>query len=166
MALLFTAPAQPNRLRTLLSERPAKPLQPTSNGSQCVFQPLSWHASTSSWCFMRFLALASSMRSSQGTVSSSMINCFVDPDVMIMSGRSNAGMMYCGNFSCLLRSTCSCQSEAVYRRPALVLGCGQGFSPALTKAMGFLGAWYCLLVPVAVTMLPATALSTWSWRQQ
>lgn len=165
IAFLLAFPVMPRFLNTLQSDRPANPLQPTSIGSQRVCQPCLLHSSTSSWYLARFLSLASSMRSSQGTLSSNKISCLVESENIITSGRSLVDIILVGIFSCFPRSTSICQSVAVVRRPDFALGCGRAFSPALRNLM-LLGLWWPLMVLMAVAMLSASALSTWSWRQR
>lgn len=48
--------------------------------------------------------------SAQGTVSSSMIRCFEDSEMMIMSDQRDVFVMCSGN-SCFPRSMCSCNQE-------------------------------------------------------
>lgn len=45
ITFLFASPVIPNSLNTLQSDRPANPLQPTSEGSQRVCQPCLLHSS-------------------------------------------------------------------------------------------------------------------------
>jgi len=68
MALRLLAPVMPSVLSALQRDCPANPLHPTSMGSHLARHPLLRHSSTSSAYFVLFLA--SSMRFSQGTVSS------------------------------------------------------------------------------------------------
>ncbi len=114
----------------------------------------------------RFLSLASSIRSSQGTVSSSMISCFKTSEVTIMSGRRLVVAMCWGNLSCFPRSTCSCQFETLVRRPVIKWGRVRGFSPSLMKEIAFFETWWYLLVLMAESKLSEIAFSTWSWRQR
>ncbi|KAH3736830.1 hypothetical protein DPMN_043404 [Dreissena polymorpha] len=63
-----------------------KPLHHTSTGKIQVVYPLFLHISASSWYFDRFLSFASSVLSSQGTVSSRSIIFFGAVDQMTNSG--------------------------------------------------------------------------------
>lgn len=137
IGFLFTSPVIHRSVNVLQSNHPAKPLQPTSRGSQHVCQPYLRHSSTSSWYLARFPPLASSICSSQGTVSSSKIHYLVESETMIMSGRSCVDVLLVRIFSRLSRSTSSCQSVAVAKRPDFTLGCGWAFSPALRNLMVF-----------------------------
>lgn len=128
MALLHSWPFTPRNLRVRCSD-----WNSTSTGSS-----LRSYTSLAYLALMRLLA--SSIWSSQGTVSSTRITCFVDSDVMCVnttSGRSEVAEMCSGNLGCRPRST-------------------RSFSPALTKVMDCLGLCCCL---------SASALRTRSWRQ-
>ncbi|KAM4584753.1 complement C3-like [Odontesthes bonariensis] len=131
-----------------------------------ALHPLLRQSSTSSACFSLFLPLASSILSSQGTVSSSMMTCLEDSDCSTMSGLRRVSMMFSGNLSCFPKSTLSCQSLAVPRIPAWAFGWGGGFSPAFTNGILSLSGCKCLLWSMAQWMDSATAFSTWSWRQK
>ena len=76
MAFLLHAPVMSRRLYALHNDFPAKPLPPMSVGKHLTCHPHLQHSSTCSAYPSLFLSLASSINSSQGTVSSSMINCF------------------------------------------------------------------------------------------
>lgn len=120
---------------------------PTSTVSQRVLQPLHRQSTTNSVYFALFCSLASPSRSSQGKVSSSRTTCFVDADVNTMSGWSGVAVMCSGNLSCLLRSTCSCQSLEVARSPPEEVDLGCTFSPALTKVIEYLfRLFHCLFI--------------------
>ncbi|CAG13001.1 unnamed protein product, partial [Tetraodon nigroviridis] len=68
----------PRRLKALQSDLPAKPLPPTSIGRHLARHPSLRQSSTSSAYFSPFLSYASSILSSQDTVSSSKITCLDD----------------------------------------------------------------------------------------
>lgn len=63
--------------------------------------PFILHSSASSWYFVNFLSWASTIFSSQGTVNSHMITCFVTFDKMIMSGQHWVSWIWSGNFNYL-----------------------------------------------------------------
>lgn len=108
MALLLLSPVMPSAVYALQRDCPAKPLHPTSTGKHLAFQPCSWQLLTKSWYFPFFRSKASSIRSSHGTVSSSMTTFFVASDTRMMSGLSEVLTICWGNLSCLPRSTDSC----------------------------------------------------------
>lgn len=68
MVLLDCSPFTQRSLRVRTSEWPTKPRHPTSTGSQWAFQLLLRHSVMSSAYLALFRLLASSIRSSQGTV--------------------------------------------------------------------------------------------------
>lgn len=70
------------------SKRPSDPPQPKSTGSQLAIQPHSWTLSISSCYFAYFLSWASSICSSQSTMSSSTLSRFVASEIRIISGWS------------------------------------------------------------------------------
>lgn len=57
-----------------------------------------------------------------------------------------------GNFNCFPRSTCSCQSGALWRRPFTVFEPAWGLSAALMKEIFFFGAHGYLLVLMATIL--------------
>ncbi len=82
-------------------------------GIHLVLHRFFRQSSTRSWYFSLFLAWASSILSSQGTVSSIKISCFVASETKMMSGLNLDWVMCVGIFSCLSRSTVIAQSRAV-----------------------------------------------------
>lgn len=110
MALFLAA-----RLRTLHRENPAKPQQPTSI-VECSSAPAPklLNSSTSSWYWAYFLSLASLIRSSQGTVSSSMISCFKDSEMIIMSHWRDV-VATCWGTSVLSSGQCTAANEELCR---------------------------------------------------
>ena len=165
MAFLWHAPVTPSMLYALQRDRAAKPLQPTSIGTHQARHPRLRHSSTKLPYLARFLSFASSMRSSQGTVSSSRTTCFVESENRTMSGLRVVSTMCSGNLSCFPRSAFICQSDAVPRSPAAPLGLGLGFSPARMKAIACLAGRRGLFWVMLVKVVSAIAFSTWSWRQ-
>ena len=80
VALRLDSPQIPKSPRTRCRDWPAKPLQPTSTGSQWAFHPFLRHSATKSAYLALFLSRASSIRSSQGTVSLSSTTCLLAVD--------------------------------------------------------------------------------------
>lgn len=78
----------PKTVNTLQRNCPATPQQSTSRGSLQAFPPCLLLLSTSSWYMACFLSLASSIRSSQGTVRERLINCLMKSNTLIISGQS------------------------------------------------------------------------------
>lgn len=99
VALLSCNPLTPKRLWVRCRDCPAKPMHHTTVGSQWAFHPCLLHFSTS----LRYLAFlgswASSIWSSQGTVSSTINTCLEQLDAKIKSGLSVVLAMCSGNFS-------------------------------------------------------------------
>ena len=87
----------------------------------------------------RYLALlcwlASSILSSQGTVSSILTTCLDDSDVRTISDLSVFLAMWSGNFSCLTRSIFSCYMRAMTSSPVEALCATSSLSPSLTNVM-------------------------------
>ncbi len=164
MDIFLATPETPKRLRTLQSEHPAKPLQPTSTieGSPASLPAfLHQFLALSTFPLIGFInTLFPEHRKFQHD------QLFETSEVTIMSGRRLVVAMCWGNFSCFPRLTCSCQSEALWRWPVVNYGCVWGFSPALMKGTTYFEAWWYLLVLMAEAKLSAIALSTWSWRQR
>ena len=133
MAFLFFSPIIPKQLRTLHTDLPVKPRQPTSIGWHAVRHLLTLHCSTSSWYFSSFLSQATSMFSSHGTVSSISSTCFVSVDQRIKSGGSVVVAICSGTFKRFLISTLYCQSWAADSKQELSLHAEGGHSPAWTK---------------------------------
>lgn len=131
MAFFFASAVRASAVNALQSDCLANPQQSTSRGSQRALQPCLLLPSTNSWYLARFLLFTSSIHFSQGTVSSTRVNCLVESSTMIMSGQRHVDVVLTGSFSCLLRSTSTCQFVAEVRRPDLALGCVLDFSPAL-----------------------------------
>ncbi len=129
VALLHCSPFTPRSLRIRCNEWPAKRRHPASPGSQRALQSLLQHSVTRSAYLAVLRSLASSIRSSRGTVSSSRTTHFADSDVNTMSA------VFSGNMSCLLRLSWSCPSRAVARSPPKELGWCCAFSSALMKVM-------------------------------
>lgn len=146
-APLFAAPVTPSLVRAVQLECPANPQQHTSTGSQRARWPWLLHCSTSSWYLASSLWWASSMCSSQGTMISHMITCWVESEKMKRSGRSLV-CVWCNQETLVVsyfpRSTLSCQSGAIESWLGLICGRERGFSPALSKWMVFFLGW-CLL---------------------
>ena len=111
-ALTLAAPTIPIFDRALPKDCPAKPLQPTSTGSKCIFHDFCWLCSTSSWYVDLFLSLARVIYSSHDTVSSQIMQCFMLSEYNIRSVLSDVTAMCLGNFSWVSRSTINCQSSA------------------------------------------------------
>ena len=86
MILAFSLPPYPSSLMNLDRELPENPRHPTSTVHIIVFQWLFLVSSTSCSYFVLFSSAAISMLSSNGTVSSIKIICFVDSEVNIRSG--------------------------------------------------------------------------------
>ena len=86
MILAFSFPPYPSSLMNLDRELPENPQHPTSTVHIIVFQWLFLVSSTSCLYFVLFSSAAISMLSSNGTVSSIKIICFVDSEVNIRSG--------------------------------------------------------------------------------
>ncbi len=135
MALFLCSPLIPKSLRALHNDWPANPRQPTSMGRQRVFHPLLRHSPLNSLYLALFRSNASSIWSSQGTVSSCRTTCLDDSENRTRSGLSEAVAMVSGNLSCLPRSTFSCQSRAVARSPPAEFLLPGGVSPALTNVI-------------------------------
>lgn len=133
----------------------AKPLQPTSIG-----HPRLWHSSTKLAHLAHFLSLASSLRSSQGTVSCSRTICFKESENRTLSGLRVVSAMCSGNLSCFPRSAFICQSGVVPRSPTVPLGWGLGFSPALMKAIACIAGRRGLFWVMMVKMVSVIAFST------
>ncbi|KAH3735172.1 hypothetical protein DPMN_041633 [Dreissena polymorpha] len=76
MARFWTCPVTPSLLKVRHSDCAGKPLQPTSTGKHHAFQPSSVQKSVRAWYFSRFRSKLSSIRSSHGTVSSTITTCF------------------------------------------------------------------------------------------
>ncbi len=165
IALLFAAPMMPSRVKLLHREQAAKPLHPTSVGSQRALQPLLRLSSMSSWYLSRLRSLASSIRSSHGTVSSSKRTCLDEADVSTTSGLKQVDVTISGNLSCLPKSTRSSQSGADESKLATDVICDRGCSPAFTKAILLWLRTY-LLLATALEMASATDFRTWSCRQR
>lgn len=89
---------------------------PTSTGMHLVLYPFLRQHSTSFW-FTLFLSCASSILSSQGTVSSSKMSCLVASEPKMMSGLIEDWMMWGGIFSCPSKSTVVTQSHSVKSKP-------------------------------------------------
>ena len=110
-SLPLAAPTIPIFPRALPKDCPAKPLQPTSTRSLCIFHNFCWHCSTISWYLDLFLSLARVIYSSHDTVSFQIMHCFVLSECNIRSRLSDVTAMCLGNFSWVSRST-NCQSSA------------------------------------------------------
>ncbi len=103
-----------------------------------VLTPFRWYSFTSSMYLDLFLSLASSIRSSQGTVSSKRMICLEASEISTMSGLSDVIATVSGNLSCLPRSTFRSQSCADVSMPEeVVLIDVVTFSQTLTKVMVF-----------------------------
>lgn len=74
------------------------PLLLAGSGLSCLS---SQHSSVSGWYLSLLRSLASSIRSSQGTVNSNKRTCLEKADVSTTSGLQAVGFMYSGNLSCL-----------------------------------------------------------------
>ena len=161
--LLFEA-AVPSLVRYEVVVRPMKPPQPTSMGITWQAHPLSSHSmrSFSYWSF--FLSKASSMFSSHGTVSSTMMTRLTVSDHITMSGRSWVCTMWCGKWRASFRSAAIFQSLAAARNfcPCGLLTCRVGASPSWRKLMHGFGSWVgCSLATLHwVSVMSASMAST------
>ncbi len=168
--ILFTrsmrfAPLTPSIPNALQSDCPGNPLQPTSTGRFQALQPLCWLSEMRDWYFPNLRSCASSILSSQGTVSSIRATCLVAWDQSTISGRRLVTAISSGNLSCLLRSTLISQSSAVPRIPEH-LSSLPAFSPGLRKPMkrGPLSWTLVLFRFLSFSSPSASCASTWSWR--
>lgn len=156
MAFLLHAPVMPRRLYALHNDFPAKPLPPTSVGKHLTCHPHLQHPSPSSAYLSLFLSLASSICSSQGTVSSSVIDCF---DFSAQrSTVSNGPQNSFGDFE--LSSQVHLHIKSCSKNACLVFW-------ALNWRLS--RSHECDLVPgwlVALQMESAITFSTWWCRQQ
>lgn len=107
-----------------------------------------------------FFSLASSIRSSQDTVISSTISCFVASETIIMSGLSDVKVICWGELQLLPQVGLQPPVRCCAKETCLLLCCPQGSSPALTKLILFFRARWCLPGIMALHMLSETALST------
>lgn len=103
MAFCLLAPVISSMVYALQSDWPMN-LHPTSMGAQFACQPLFRHSSTKSAYFALFFWFASSIQSSQGTVSSRRI-CLEASEMSSISGFRVVVAVVSGNFSCSLRSS-------------------------------------------------------------
>lgn len=97
-----------------------KPLHPTSIGSHLALQTLFQRSSTKSAYFSLFLSFASSIQTSQGTVSYKRPLWLEAAELSSISVLKVVKAMVSGNFSCFSRSTFNSQSCAVVHRPEWV----------------------------------------------
>ncbi|KAH3725164.1 hypothetical protein DPMN_050999 [Dreissena polymorpha] len=143
MTLFRTFPVTPSLLKVRHSDCAGKPLQPTSTGKHHAFQPSSVQVSVRAWYFSRFFSKLSSIRSSHGTVSSTITTCFDAADHSTMSGLWFVMVISCGNLSRFSKSASIHQSVAVPIIPHARLAFAP--SPALTKEMnkGLLLVVFC-----------------------
>ena len=115
-----------------------------------------------------FLSKASSMFSSQGTVSSTMMTRLTVSDHITMSGRSWVCTMWCGKWRASFRSAAIFQSLAAARNfcPCGLLTCRGGASPSWRKLMHGFGSWVrCSLATLHwVSAMSASMASTRLWR--
>ena len=93
-------PVTPSIFNALHVDWPGNPRQPISNGKHHVFQPLFLHFPTNSVYFSNFRSCASSIRSSQGTVSSIITHTLLSLENMTMSGRRFVGTISSGKRNC------------------------------------------------------------------
>lgn len=82
---------------------------------------------------------------------------------MTMSGLSVVAVVF-GNFSCIPRSTKSCQSHE--SSPPLVSFQSSGFYPALIKEMKHFEGFCRLLKAMPMQMVSSTVHRTWLWRNR
>jgi len=130
--LFLDLPFMPRAPKAFQTDWAGKPLHPTSTGKTQLENPFSLHKSASSWYFDRFLSFASSVLSSQGTVSSTSIIIFGIVDKMTMSGRR----LVCttsGKTNLRCRSTFISQCLASCSRP--VFWTPFALCPGFTKLM-------------------------------
>ncbi|KAK2889871.1 hypothetical protein Q8A73_018171 [Channa argus] len=99
MTVLFAAPVIQSRVKILHRERAAKPLDPTSVGSQQALDPLPHQFSSN-----MLLPCSPPDRSTRRT-------CFQEADVSTMSGLKEVDVMKSGNLSCLPQAE---PSDGVY----------------------------------------------------
>lgn len=138
MALCWLASVMPSILKVRQRDWPVNLWHLTSMGWHLTRQPLLQHSSTSSEYLALFLLLASSVRSSQGTVSFRRIAYLKAAELRTMSGLSMILATALGNFNCFLRSTLSSQLCVNANRSGEVFRIATaGFSLALMKAMVF-----------------------------
>ena len=106
------------------------PWQPTSMGITWHAHPLSSHSMHRLSHRSFFLSKASSMFSSHGTVSSTMMTRLTVSDHITISGRSWVCTMWCGKWGASFRSTAITQSLAAARNicPCGLLTCRGGAS--------------------------------------
>lgn len=83
---LLLSPVMPSAAYALQGHCPAKPVNPTSTDMHCAFQPCLWQSLTRLSYFSLFRSKASSVRSSDSTVRSSVMMFFVASDTSTMSG--------------------------------------------------------------------------------
>ncbi len=87
MVFRWACPLIPTSFNSLVVELATKPLQPTSTGRTFTFHPRSSASAAKSAYRNRFILNASSMASSNGTVSSTIKKCRQDLDQRTRSGR-------------------------------------------------------------------------------
>ena len=102
-------PVTPNIFSALNVYWPGNPRQPISTRKHQVFQPLSLHLSTNSVYLSIFCSWASSILSSNATVSSMITHTSLSFEDMTMSGRRFVGAIYSGKRNCLFMYTSSVQ---------------------------------------------------------
>ena len=104
VALRLALFVSPSLVRYAVIVRPMKPRQPTSMGITWQAHPLSSHSMCRFSYRSFFLLKASSMFSSQGTVSPTMMMRFTVSDHITMSGHSWVCTMWCGKWRASFRS--------------------------------------------------------------
>lgn len=119
------------------------PPQPTLTGSQQAFPHSLKHSATTDTYLTHVLSCASSILSSPEAFNSS--TCLVASDIKTISCRSVVAAMVSRTFSCLPRSTRTCQSYAIKSSSLWAFSQDRGFSPKQTKKNGAL----CLVLPLA-----------------
>ena len=116
-----------------------KPWLPTSNGHRITLQPFCVHSKTRSVYLSLLYSLATSMLSSQGTVSSPTTVVFAFLDHITRSGLRSVRAISCGNISWVSRSISNDQSFAAVRipPPGFTIDTNTG-SISLTKLMSII----------------------------
>ena len=131
---------RPSLVKYVMVEWPTNPRHPTSMGRTQHDHPFSMHSARKFSYLSFFRSKASSMFSSQGTVSSTRRTRLVLSDHTTISGRSRVWTMWDGNWSASLRSAADFQSDAPWRSlwPCPLRDGVEGVLPFLQKRMLFL----------------------------
>ena len=129
--------AKPSLVKYAIVEWPTNPRHPTSIGRTLHDHPFSLHSALMFSYRSFFRSKASSMFSSQGTVSSTRRIRLMFSDHTTMSGRSRVWTMWDGKWSASLRSAADFQSAAPRRNlwPCPLRDVEEGALPSVQKRM-------------------------------